>query len=124
MRKLADRLRADTKVDPRLQLMFIGVATDWEFDKGLRFLADYGAFDEVIVGGNWLNSAAVRFIWRDLPGQPAFPQVVLLEREVTVNKTNVTFGPEKVISRFIGIDEIIERVDSEQKLLPRRTTTF
>jgi len=60
----------------------MGVSLDWKVDTGYNFLQSNGAWDEVVVGKNWTNLGASRFIWADSTAKPSIPQVVLLKREV------------------------------------------
>ena len=86
-----------------------GVSLEASVDAGLRHLALLGAFDEVSVGGNWTNSAVVRYLGGNFgAGTGAtIPQVVLLEREVQlVGDTSLVVGPEKEIGRYKGTGEI------------------
>ncbi len=84
----------------------LGVALDWDTNDGLRFLNKMGAFDEISIGRNWLNSHSVAFVWRDLPGAPTLPQLVVVEREVEVGPSMVEVGRDSVVARFLGLDEI------------------
>jgi len=86
---------------------FVGIATDWSLTEGLRFLTQYGPFDQVIVGSNWLNLGAIEYIWRELPGRPALPQVVVVERDLRVGQTIINVSPDKLLARRIGVDELI-----------------
>ena len=60
----------------------IGVSLDWSIDHGIEMLARFGPFDEVTVGRGWLNTGALRYIWKDMPGIAAVPQIVVVEREI------------------------------------------
>ena len=97
----ARRARAEGK-----QFRVIGVALDIDPEVGLAFLRRFGKFDELTLGGNWMNQDAVRYIWRDMPYRPSVPQVVLLEREIVKGKTVVTVSPEREVRRLTGSDEI------------------
>lgn len=58
----------------------MGVAVDWEVDKGSQFLRGFGQFDEVSVGYNWASSAVRRYMFEDFTGIPATPQIVVVKR--------------------------------------------
>ncbi|HEV7587485.1 MAG TPA: hypothetical protein VGO40_05095 [Longimicrobium sp.] len=88
------------------QFRVIGVAMDNDTDVGLRFLRKFGKFDELAVGGNWMNQEVVRYVWRDLPYRPSVPQLVVLEREIRKEKTVVWVSPEREVRRLLGTDEI------------------
>jgi hypothetical protein len=83
-----------------------GAATDWHVEPGLAFLRHFGEWDEVLVGRNWLNAAAVRYLWRDIPGRPAVPQVILLRRHVTVSDEGIEISEEQLVARKLGVFEI------------------
>ena len=61
---------------------FIGVAAEKSLNAGLRFLNAMGQFDEIVVGGDWMNEEAVRYFWRDIPGRASLPQIVVVRRSV------------------------------------------
>jgi hypothetical protein len=84
-----------------------GVSIEPSVQGGLRHLARLGTFDEVSVGGNWGNSAVVRYLGGETRDSlKRIPQVVLLERESRVDEHTIDFGPEREIGRYIGIDVI------------------
>ncbi|MGB3543436.1 hypothetical protein, partial [Rubrivirga sp.] len=63
----------------------VGVALDWDITEGFTFLQGAGAFDEVAIGRNWENAAALTHLWR--PGglenrQIAIPSIIVFEREI------------------------------------------
>jgi hypothetical protein len=61
-----------------------GVSLEPSVDSGLRHIAMLGSFDEVSVGGNWTNSAVVRYLGANIgtSRSTSIPQVILLEREI------------------------------------------
>jgi hypothetical protein len=73
---------------------------------GAAYLDTVATFDEVSAGQNWLNSEAVQFLWRDHLGEPATPQLVLVERDVEVDKTKIRIGADKIALRLVGAGEI------------------
>ena len=86
------------------------VSLDWKTDAALDFLKGFGEFDEMSLGGNWVSDGAVRYVWRDMPGDPAVPQVILLERTIDVSKAATEVKDERVLKRVLGTDEIEEWV--------------
>jgi hypothetical protein len=87
-----------------------GVALDWSPAVGLGFLESLGDFDEMIVGRNWLNTGALRYVWKDIPGPASVPQILVLERDVEVGPAGVTLRTERPMARVVGTDRIIEWV--------------
>jgi hypothetical protein len=63
-------------------------------------------YDEVSVGSNWANLAAVRYIWSDTTATPGLPQVVLVERHVLPGARSIGVGPERILGRVVGADAI------------------
>jgi hypothetical protein len=85
----------------------IGVALDRDPWRGLEFLRSFGPFDELLSGGSWLNSGALAFLVRDLPGRRAIPQLVLVERHVEMDDGVIASVSDKLVGRKIGADAIL-----------------
>lgn len=85
----------------------VGVAFDWSLEEGARFLHDFGPFDEVQLGGNWISQGATKWIWRDTPGHHALPQVLIVDRVITVGAGGISISNDVVRARLIGSDEIL-----------------
>ena len=98
-------------------LSLSGVALDWAVDSGVAYLHGLGAWNEIAVGNNWGNVAAVGYIWRGADALPAIPQVLIYERVVTQTKHGISFGPEHRISQYVSADEIIRWVHDGAPLL-------
>ena len=91
--------------------MAVGVALDWSPLEGLDHLAKMGLFDEVSAGYNWGNSAALKYMYQDMPGPAATPQLLILERTLQVPDSNspaITYmvTGERVLARKVGAFEI------------------
>lgn len=84
----------------------IGVAIDHTPQAGMSFLSRFGHLDEVIAGRNWLNSAAITYMWRDSTGGSGLPQVVLVERPIEVDTRNIYVGPDRILARVVGLDSL------------------
>src|SRR5690242_2199636 len=80
-------------------------ANDWKVPKAISFVEPLGAFDQLILGGNWTNLAIERYVWRDPEGMPAMPQILIVERTVTTG-SRVSFSEPKVLRRVMGGKEI------------------
>jgi hypothetical protein len=85
-------------------LRFVAVSVDDDLGAGLRFLARLGDFHEVSVGGNWLNTQVASLVWRAPGAEPAVPQWVVVERDVTIAQTRITVGPDRVVARIVGLE--------------------
>lgn len=101
--KLAAQRRATAEGK---QFRVIGVAIDNDPEVGLGFLRKFGKFDELSLGGNWVNQDVVRYVWRDMPYRPSIPQLVLVEREIRKETTAVWVSQERELRRLLGTDEI------------------
>jgi len=84
-----------------MALTVIGVAEDWDVKRGATFLEPLGAFDQVVIGGNWTNLAVEQFILRDSLAELAMPQIVVVERQVQLGE-RVTVSGAHVIRRVVG----------------------
>ena len=83
----------------------IGVARDRLASAGLKHLRWHGGFDEVSAGlGPW-NTVYGRYVWRDLPGVAATPQVLVTELSRTDgNELGVELDrvEERLVVRQVG----------------------
>ena len=82
-------------------LTVIGAAQDWDIKQGAAFLEPLGAFDQVVIGGNWTNLAVEQFVLRDSLSDMAMPQVVLVERTVQLGQ-RVTVSEPHFLRRISG----------------------
>lgn len=93
----------------------VGVALDWSPRSGVEHLEKFGEFDEIAVGRSWGNSLALKYVWKDLPGVSATPQVVVVERTVrlpTTGQRAAELGPERLVARKVGLGEIRRWLDA------------
>lgn len=105
--RMADALRDEVDSQGK-RFVTIGIARDISIEDGLRHLRRVGPFDEVISGRGWLNTGLIKYIYGDIPGPAATPQVVLIERTVHRLAGQTRVGSEQVIGRFVGAKEILE----------------
>jgi hypothetical protein len=100
----------------------LGIARDWDTDAGIRHLNRFGRFDEVIAGRNWLNTGLLRYVWEDIPGQAATPQLLVLERRLVDRRSNEAADgivrDERLLVRKVGSAEI-ERWLAQSAPMPR-----
>lgn len=86
----------------------VGVALDHDWRAGLAFLEDFGPFDEVSSGRKWSNNMAVDYLWRDLPGDPAIPQVLIVRRETSWRTDGwLDVGQDRLLGRRVGVEELL-----------------
>lgn len=103
------------------QISVVGVALDRDLDAGLAFLSDLGkgepdgAFDQIMVGGSWLNEQIVRFVWREGITEAASPQVVVIERPVNTESylatSTIAVQSDRLLLNAIGSIEIMLWID-------------
>lgn len=68
----------------------IGVSIDFEPQVGFDFLNASGTFDEMVIGRNWFNSAALTHFGvteGQEPRQLALPSVILYERDMELGES-------------------------------------
>jgi hypothetical protein len=99
----------------QVQFRAHAVSLDWKPAEAMAFLEHFGAFDEISIGSNWLNDGAVRYIWRDLPSEPAVPQIIVLQRHVETGGA-VSVRDERVVRRLLGTDQITRWVNEGAQL--------
>src|SRR5690348_2492434 len=80
------------------QLVVIGVSLDDDPATGIGFLSRFGKFDAVIAGGGWAGPGALDYMVRDLRGELAMPQLVLLSRDVTIGQSAIASSSDHVRS--------------------------
>lgn len=107
--------------DSYAQVSVVGVALDGDLDAGLQFLADLGkgkpskAFDQVSVGGSWLNEQVVRFVWREGLAPNRTPQVILIERPVNtesyLSSATIEVQSDRLVVNPIGSVEMLDWID-------------
>lgn len=91
-----------------VSVSIVGVAVDQSWTRGIDFLRRVGTFDEVRSGRDWWGSGAVEFMYRDLAGPTAIPQVVVVKRQVTMrgDLADLQFGEDRLLARKVGLDEL------------------
>ena len=105
----------------------VGVSAGWDVEAGVEHLQKYGAFDELITGRSWHNTAAVRYWHRTFPAKASTPQIVLTEQRVemaqgepirvartgdTLYEARVEYGDEELLYRAGDSEAIIEWAES------------
>ncbi|HEX2077013.1 MAG TPA: hypothetical protein VHG08_04865 [Longimicrobium sp.] len=88
------------------QFSALAVSLDWETADALAFLEHFGEWDQMSVGRNWLNEGAIRYVWRDMPGAPEVPQILVIERDVEKGEQAITVRGDRVVKRLLGTAEI------------------
>lgn len=94
----------------------IGIARDRSSRAGIDHLSQFGTWDEVLSGRGWLNTGVIKYVYDDLPGRAATPQVIVVERSVRRTPT-VAIEQEGVVFRRVGLDQITRSVELGRSLL-------
>lgn len=104
----------------------VGVAMDVDVDTGVEFLAQLGggstssAFDQVVVGGSWLNEQIVGLVWREGVAEAASPQIVVIERAVNtesyLSTSTIVVGSDRIVANPVGNVEIMSWVSQQMPL--------
>ncbi len=117
--QIPDSLRA-THATAFDTVTIIGVALDRNVEAGYAYLAGLspdgpGLFDQIGVGGSWVNELFGDLLWRREVTEASVPQVVIVERAVEVTKDPIHGGlsvrrpkADSVIMKAVGKDEIVQ----------------
>ncbi len=107
--------------DKYAHIEVVGVAIDEDPEVGLAFLSDIGrgtvraAFDQIAVGGSWLNEQVVRFAWREGKAKAATPQVIVVERLVDtssyLSEYTIKTGDDLVVANASGGSDIVRWIE-------------
>jgi hypothetical protein len=100
-----------------------GISKDSFISNGIFHLKKFGPFDEISTGNGWNNSGILKYVYGDIPGKAATPQILVVKRTyniVSFNNEKPNFAGiknESQITRKIGLDEIYDWI-SNDVLLP------
>lgn len=86
------------------KLHLIAISLDDDIGPALRFLARLGTFNEVSIGGNWLNSQVSSLVWNDPQTEPQIPQWIIVDRDVTIGQARIAIRSGQVRTRIVGLD--------------------
>ena len=90
-----------------LSFAAIGVAKDVSAQEGLRHLTQHGRFDEVSAGRGWYNTSILRFIYGDIAGFAATPQLIVLEQRVLFDAGTRRVQGRRELTRIVGAKDIV-----------------
>lgn len=86
----------------------VGVSLDSDARDGVDFLERLGNFGEISSGRGWLNSASLDYVVRDLRGVLATPQLLVIERDMVVERTDMRVSDDRVLARYVGLEDIVQ----------------
>lgn len=121
--RVAVRVLRRTADSAGVRFRAVGVAKEIRARAGIDHLASVGAFDEVAAGGSWHNLTAHRYVWGEIPGVAATPQVIVtLRKLVSPSKQDPGVGyaisSERLLARHVGVLEIADWVGRGAKIPP------
>ncbi len=96
----------------------IGVAIDWDAEEGLGHLRLSGAWDELVSGANWMNSAAYRYIWEKSYAPASTPSITVLARKVLITDGGPQVSEQRVLKQVVGVHQLNEWSESGFDHLP------
>jgi hypothetical protein len=85
----------------------VAVGVDPTPEASWSLIQTMGRFDEVILGGGWLNHGMLSYVWEGHAGPPDVPQIVLVRRGLR-RMSDGLYGvtDAEVLGRFVGFGEI------------------
>jgi hypothetical protein len=86
----------------------LGVAISEDIDSGVAMLQPLSQFEEISIGGGWVNQTAEKYFWTDPTGKAPVPQVLIVEREINATDTRSQWSvsPHRLVLRVLGADPI------------------
>ena len=93
----------------------VGVSVDNDLGKGIRYLTSFKPpFDQLVVGGSWLNEVMSSMAWRDHIATTQIPQILAFQRKIdaTGYPRDIIVQPDSLVLRFAGRDSLIAWVNS------------
>lgn len=90
-----------------LSFAALGVSKDISAEEGLRHLAEHGRFDEVMAGRGWYKTGILQFIYGDVAGFAATPQLILLEQRVIFDAGTRKVQGRHELRRVVGAKDIV-----------------
>lgn len=95
----------------------VGVSIDVGPDEGIEYLDQFGQFDEVVSGANWVNTGSLKYLL-ETNTRLAIPQVILIRRRIDHQRRSLKVLDEEVVSVLRGVDQIIDGLASPGVELP------
>lgn len=89
----------------------IGISKDFINTEGLVHLSKFDSFDDIMTGNGWSNMGILRYVYTDIPGKAATPQVLVTRRKFgTIVNDDITsyrgIEEEILITRKVGLQNI------------------
>ena len=109
LRSLVEALKLgfrDRAMEEPWEFVAIGIARDMDPARGIAHLQEFGAFDEIMTGRSWGNIGLLKYIYGEMPGRAATPQIIVVARTFQADGGHYGLLDERVLVRAIGLDEI------------------
>lgn len=104
---IREHVRQSAQRDSR-RFVTVGIAKDSHVRAGLDHLEKFGSFDEVMTGRGWANIGVLKYMFDQLPGPGATPQIIIVDREVVADGGLWAMRNERVVARRLGTNELQE----------------
>lgn len=81
IREVRDSARAIAH-ESEMSFASSALSIDDDAERGLRWIAEVGGFDEVSAGLRWISTGALHYIWEDSAQAAVAPQILFLARAI------------------------------------------
>jgi hypothetical protein len=114
------RLRASLRTshaETFARIAVVGVTIDGDLRAGTNYVRRLNrsgqVFDELSVGGVWMNQLVTQRVWREGVALPAVPQVLLVGRHVDASEypRMVDVRRDSILFRVVGREDLVAWVD-------------
>lgn len=97
-------------------LKFVGTSNETDVYEGIKYLKQFGEFDEISVGNEMSNIVIQKYIWDyyETPIMGGTPQILIEKRvKSIISQSPVTiysaqFDSTEIITRVVGLNPILE----------------
>lgn len=104
---------AKEALERKVRFATAGVGIDHRPSDAIKFFNKFGPFNELIIGRNWTNSGALRYLWGEFSGAPETPQVVVVARTLSDSSNWVVqVKSERVLLRLSGLRQILRWINA------------
>jgi len=94
----------------------IGLASDVVPESGVEHLGRFGGVDQIVTGMGWRNVGLIKYVYDELTGPAATPQVLVLARSVVVEAGHRAVRNERLLVRRHGLSGIREWVEGGSRI--------
>ncbi len=97
--------------DSQANFAAIGVVIVWDVNEGFEHISNFGQFDEIMIGRNWFNIGARKYIYADTTiSKGSVPQLLIVSRKneikIKEDRSIYKIKEQNIIARYRGFDEI------------------